>query len=258
MPAQNTPRGRLSLSVDLPQCRASSPTSPRTNSAQRLLAAWQKQPLPLTWVWSGNPPQSTTELAELTALPRTDLGWAIPVSGLSRQQYRAQILGWLKQWQAALKSPGNRLRMVVTHAGKVSIPYDALTRAGISVQRDGQLQSGHGAFSQPRWMHSGLWQLPLQAEMQLTQGWISSTAANWRLQGLLRQLLHSPGMHLHLRIDLGQREEMGGTVLANWEKLLHILAGFVQQGGEIDQAARICADLAAQHQRSAGSILRAA
>jgi len=262
MPVTASHAGRLSLSVDLPPLADENGTpglSEREFAAglTRLSAVSNRLRTPVTWVWEGKPPANSEQVTALSEVAG-DLGWQIPESRESRQQYRARILIWLRQWRELSGSLRTPLRMVVTSAGKTSIPYDALTRAGIVVQRDGHLLSGDGSWSVPRWMHVGLWQLPLQAELRLSQGWLGATAAMWRLQGLLRQLVHSSEMHLHLRIAMDRKAPLGTLALGNWEKLLDCLAQHQAAGVRLQLAGDVCTELATRLQSPAASILRAA
>jgi hypothetical protein len=253
--------GRVSLSIELPAAAEAGGTGISSavlaDTISRLQLVTQAAHLPVTWIWNGTPPTGTTELNALASISEGDLGWWAPQNVASRTAYRAQYLGWLKQWNKAQKQIGKPLRMLVNSGNKVAIPYDAVLASGITILRDTQVmqRDPRHPFA-PRVLTNGLWQMPLTGTHLLGAGWLSSTRGIWGLQGTLKQLIRQPQGNIHLRIDAHSQQELGNTALANWERLIQAVAGFQAQGIRVQMAADTLAR-ESQHQRGI-SILRAA
>ncbi len=253
--------GRVSLSIELPAAAEVGGTglssAALADTIARLQLVTQAAHLPVTWIWNGAPPTGTTELQALAAISEGDLGWWAPQNIASRTAYRAQYLGWLKQWNKAQKQIGKPLRMLVNSGNKVAIPYDAVLASGITILRDTQVmqRDPRHPFA-PRILTNGLWQMPLTGTHLLGAGWLNSTRGIWALQGTLKQLIRQPQGNIHLRIDAHSQQELGNNALANWERLIQAVAGFQAQGIRVHMAADTLAK-ESQHQRGI-SILRAA
>ncbi|MGC4007358.1 MAG: hypothetical protein QM811_31235 [Pirellulales bacterium] len=260
-PQSSLRQSSISLSLELPAVADKSgvglPAESVVRTIERLQAVSARTQVPVTWVWSGTPPTSFNEISALRSIVKGDLGWSAPPAAKSRVEYRAMFLGWLKQWSQAALSSGKSLRMLVNSGVKISTPYDAVAEAGVTILRDAHVLKRNDTLVAPQPLTNGMWQLPNAAGVQLTTGWIGSTRAAWALQSLLKQVERAPRANIHIRIDAHSQQELGQSAIANWERILGIVAQCRANGVNV----ALAADTTVAHprmQRGGKSILRAA
>jgi hypothetical protein len=250
---------QLSLSLDLPLSDSQSNTW-IGRAVARLNSVRERFNTPITWVWNGEPPMTKSDFDPLRGNARNDLGWRIPASQETRLAYRNRLIGLLKRWSATFKGTGLQLRMAVINESKTMIPYDGLVESGIVAIRHTECMTTtkSGPAMQPQIGQTGLWQLPIHAELHLNGGWLTMAREMRQINALPKLIASNPGAHFHLRVILDTTAEPGSRVMGQWERILQYVDSLRNNGVAVDSAAELLQIKLVQTRRATGSILRAA